>query len=104
MSRAPKAAGSSRRGASEMVVAKNWRLSANCRHGDPERLFVRGAEQRAARVVCRDCPVWAQCLAHALDERIEHGVWGGLTERERRAVLRSRPDVTSWAGLLVAAA
>jgi WhiB family redox-sensing transcriptional regulator len=39
-------------------------------------------------------------MAEALDNRIEWGVWGGLTERERRAVLRKRPQVTSWAELL----
>ena len=44
-----------------------------------------------------------ECLAHALDQRIEFGVWGGMTERERRALLRARPDVTSWAELLHAA-
>ena len=44
-----------------------------------------------------------ECLAHALDHRIGFGVWGGMTERERRALLRSRPDVTSWAALLLAA-
>jgi WhiB family transcriptional regulator, redox-sensing transcriptional regulator len=41
-----------------------------------------------------------QCLSHALDERIEFGVWGGMTERERRAMLRGRPDVTCWESFL----
>lgn len=39
-------------------------------------------------------------IAHALDQRIEFGVWGGMTERERRALLRRRPTVTSWRRLL----
>ena len=46
---------------------------------------------------------WAartECLAEALDNGIEWGVWGGLTERERRALLRRRPNVTSWRNLL----
>jgi len=47
--------------------------------------------------------VRAECLAEALDNRIEWGVWGGMTERERRAVLRKRPNVTSWRALLAAA-
>jgi WhiB family transcriptional regulator, redox-sensing transcriptional regulator len=42
-------------------------------------------------------------LADALDHRIEFGIWGGMTERERRALLRRRPDVRSWRGLLQAA-
>lgn len=46
------------------------------------------------------CPVRAECLAEALDNRIDFGVWGGMTERERRALLRRRPEVRSWRGLL----
>ena len=41
-----------------------------------------------------------QCLSDALDNRVEFGVWGGLTERQRRMLLRNRPDVTSWRELL----
>ena len=62
-----------------------------------------GARQREARAFCRTGPLRTACLAHALDQRIEVGVWGGTTERERRALLRSRPHVTSWAALLLAA-
>ena len=42
-----------------------------------------------------------ECLAEALDDRIEWGVWGGMTERERRALLRRRPDVASWRQVLL---
>jgi WhiB family redox-sensing transcriptional regulator len=86
-----------------MAGRRNWRAAARCRTADAEGLFVTGARQREARGFCRTCPVRTECLAHALDERIEFGVWGGTTERERRALLRSRPDVTSWAELLFAA-
>ncbi len=78
----------------------NWRAAARCRTRDGETLFVTGAQQREVRQFCLACPVRTECLAHALDERIEFGVWGGMTERERRAVLRSRPTVRSWAQLL----
>jgi len=81
----------------------DWRHSARCRDDDPETLFVQGAQQRDAREVCRACPVRTECLAHALDNRIRFGVWGGMTERERRALLKRRPDVISWAALLEAA-
>ena len=46
----------------------------------------------------------AECLAEALDNRIEWGVWGGMTERERRALLRRRPNVTTWRSILQPAA
>jgi WhiB family transcriptional regulator, redox-sensing transcriptional regulator len=78
----------------------NWRAAARCRTGDAEGLFVVGARQREARRLCGGCAVRTECLAHALDHRIEFGVWGGMTERERRTVLRHRPDVQSWADLL----
>ena len=42
-----------------------------------------------------------ECLAEALDNRIEWGVWGGMTERERRLLLRQRADVVSWSSILV---
>ena len=45
----------------------------------------------------------AECLADALDNRTEFGVWGGMTERERRALLKRRPDVRSWRTLLESA-
>ncbi|MGH3414620.1 MAG: WhiB family transcriptional regulator [Marmoricola sp.] len=83
-----------------MTWNENWVTEARCRTSDPDNLFVRGAEQHRAKLVCAACPVRAECLAEALDNRIEWGVWGGLTERERRAVLRKRPQVTSWAALL----
>jgi WhiB family redox-sensing transcriptional regulator len=78
----------------------NWGDRAVCKSADPDELFVEGAAQNRAKVVCTACPVRTECLAYALDHRIEHGVWGGTTERERRALLRRRPTVTSWWRLL----
>jgi WhiB family transcriptional regulator, redox-sensing transcriptional regulator len=78
----------------------DWRINASCRDEEPDQLFVRGAEQRKAKLVCLGCPVRMECLAEALDNKIEFGVWGGMTERERRALLRHRPDVDSWFELL----
>lgn len=45
----------------------------------------------------------SECLAGALDSRTEWGIWGGMSERERRALLHRRPNVTSWRRLLEAA-
>ena len=85
------------------TVTRDWRHRARCRSEDPDTLFVQGAQQRDVREVCKACPVRTECLAHALDNRIRFGVWGGMTERERRALLKRRPDVVSWAALLEAA-
>jgi WhiB family transcriptional regulator, redox-sensing transcriptional regulator len=74
-----------------------WVSKAKCRSTDPDELFVRGAAQRKAAVFCRKCPVIAECAADALDNQIEFGVWGGMTERQRRALLNKHPEVTSWA-------
>ena len=46
----------------------DWRHRAICRDEDPDGLFVRGAEQRRAKLVCLNCPVRSQCLAEALDK------------------------------------
>jgi WhiB family redox-sensing transcriptional regulator len=77
-----------------------WAASAACRAADPDALFVQGAAQNRAKSICLGCPVRTECLADALDNRVEFGVWGGMTERERRALLRRRPDVESWWSLL----
>jgi WhiB family redox-sensing transcriptional regulator len=85
------------------VWDEGWAARGACRSTDPDALFVQGAEQNRAKLVCQGCPVRTECLADALDNRVEFGVWGGLTERERRALLRRRPNVTSWRSLLQAA-
>lgn len=80
--------------------AVDWAKDASCRGTDPDDLFVQGAAQNRAKAVCMGCPVRTECLSDALDNRVEFGVWGGMTERERRALLKRRPDVTSWRMLL----
>jgi WhiB family redox-sensing transcriptional regulator len=79
-----------------------WVSQALCRSTDPDELFVRGAAQRKAAVICRHCPVIAECGADALDNRVEFGVWGGMTERQRRALLKQHPEVVSWAEFFAA--
>jgi WhiB family redox-sensing transcriptional regulator len=67
-----------------------------CRETDPDKMFVRGAAQRKAAVICRHCPVMQECGAEALDNKVEFGIWGGMTERRRRALLREHPEIVSW--------
>ncbi len=83
----------------------HWTASAACGKGKlaPDALFVEGSAQRDARSVCGTCPVRIECLADALDSRADFGVWGGMTERERRALLRRRPEVRSWRSELATA-
>ena len=82
---------------------EEWAKQGTCLTEDPDALFVQGKAQRDAKSVCRGCPVVAECLADALDSRTDFGVWGGMTQRERRALLRRRPDVESWSAVLSAA-
>jgi WhiB family redox-sensing transcriptional regulator len=83
-----------------MTFDTDWATHAACRTTDPDSLFVQGAAQNRAKAMCVGCTVRTECLADALDNRVEFGVWGGMTERERRALLRRRPNVTSWRHLL----
>lgn len=83
-----------------MTWISDWPAQAACRGADPDFLFVQGAAQNRVKSMCAGCTVRTECLADALDNEIEFGVWGGMTERERRALLRKRPDVVSWRSLL----
>jgi WhiB family transcriptional regulator, redox-sensing transcriptional regulator len=83
-----------------MTNMYDWASRGACKTSDPDSLFVQGAAQNRAKTVCMGCPVRTECLADALDNRVEFGVWGGMTERERRALLRRRPNVSSWRRLL----
>jgi WhiB family redox-sensing transcriptional regulator len=72
----------------------DWRQGAACRDTDPELFFPisaigPGARQTAeAKAVCARCPVREQCLRHALDNGLDHGIFGGTTETERRSLAR----------------
>ena len=80
----------------------DWAQHAVCTKAEPDALFVRGAAQQVAKQVCVGCPVIAECLADSLDNHTEFGVWGGMTERQRRALLKRRPQVASWRALFQA--
>ncbi|WP_310729241.1 WhiB family transcriptional regulator [Streptomyces sp. N2A] len=72
----------------------DWRHRAVCREEDPELFFPIGNTGPAflqieeAKAVCRRCPVMARCLEWALESGQADGVWGGLSEDERRAMKR----------------
>lgn len=68
-----------------------WMDQAVCAQVGSEIFFpVAGANPYEAKQVCRNCPVKAECLDYALNQGMVHGVWGGLTEAERRRIKTRR--------------
>jgi WhiB family redox-sensing transcriptional regulator len=69
----------------------DWMRLGLCRQVTPSTFFPNdGVGVDHARRICAGCPVQAPCLEYALVERIDHGVWGGASERERRRILKRR--------------
>jgi WhiB family redox-sensing transcriptional regulator len=63
----------------------------NCREQAPDLFFPSdGVGVEVAKRVCVDCPVKSPCLEYAMEHHIDHGVWGGTSERERRRIARQR--------------
>jgi WhiB family redox-sensing transcriptional regulator len=74
-----------------LVAEQPWQRQANCMGVDPDLFFPeRGASTREAKEVCRGCVVREDCLEHALSNGEKFGIWGGLSERERRRIRRRR--------------
>jgi WhiB family redox-sensing transcriptional regulator len=74
-----------------MALDTEWMAQGSCRDEPPSTFFPSdGVGVEEARRICASCPVAAPCLEYALRNRIDHGVWGGASERERRRILRSR--------------
>ena len=70
-----------------------WMRDGHCRNYPPGAFFPSdGVGVEVARRICADCPVKDPCLEYALAQRIDHGVWGGCSERERRRILKRRRD------------
>ena len=66
-----------------------WQDRALCAQTDPEAFFPeKGGSTREAKRVCRSCEVRAECLEYALEHDERFGIWGGLSERERRRLKR----------------
>jgi WhiB family redox-sensing transcriptional regulator len=76
------------------VSARDWRNYAACRSEDPELFFPVGTtgpaelQTEEAKAVCRRCPALDVCRQWALNTGQSHGVWGGLSEAERRRIHR----------------
>lgn len=80
---------------SSMTESAQWRVRAACRQTDPDLFFPEGTAGPAlrsadeAKQLCGRCPVQARCLSWALDHGAVFGIWGGLTEAERRDLRRA---------------
>jgi WhiB family redox-sensing transcriptional regulator len=75
---------------------ESWRLDAPCAETDPEAFFPdKGGSTRDAKRVCAGCPVRLQCLEFALGNDERFGIWGGLSERERRRLRLARRTALS---------
>lgn len=74
-------------GPDEIAEVPQWQERALCAQTDPEAFFPeKGGSTREAKRVCLSCDVRAECLEYALENDERFGIWGGLSERERRRV------------------
>ena len=68
-----------------------WMNAGKCKDLSPGIFFPSdGVGVQAAQRICAECPVADACLEYALAERVDHGVWGGQSERDRGGILRRR--------------
>src|SRR5699024_8678466 len=91
-------------GLNSITEDQSWAARGACVSMDPDGFFVQGAEQNRAKTTCVGCPVKTECLADALDNRIDFGVWGGMPERALRGLRRRPRLVTDWSAALRRAA
>lgn len=69
----------------------SWQDYANCRGADADLFFPeRGASTRKAKAICAECQVRQECLEFAIQIGEKFGIWGGMSERERRKIRRER--------------
>ena len=69
----------------------SWTEEANCKGADADLFFPeRGASTRKAKAICRACSVQSVCLESAIENSEKFGIWGGMSERERRRIKRQR--------------
>jgi WhiB family redox-sensing transcriptional regulator len=69
---------------------RGWQSRALCAQTDPESFFPeKGGSTREAKKICLNCEVKAECLSYALSNDERFGIWGGLSERERRRLKRA---------------
>lgn len=74
-----------------LLARPDWMQRAACREMNPETFHPhRGEDSRPAKKVCAGCPVREECLEWSFVSREKQGVWGGLSERQRRSTRRKK--------------
>lgn len=74
-----------------MLMDTTWMAHGNCNNHPPSVFFPSdGVGVEIAKEICSSCPVKEPCLEYALAQRVDHGVWGGASERQRRRILKAR--------------
>ena len=72
-------------------MSTEWMAEGKCRNFPAEMFFPGdGTGVIKAQKICATCPVADQCLNYALENHVDHGIWGGKSERERRRLQRAR--------------
>jgi WhiB family redox-sensing transcriptional regulator len=89
----------------QVTPTADWRSRSACLDENPELFFPVGttgpavAQVDEAKSICGGCEVRSECLAWALEENQDHGVWGGLSEDERRSLRRRNARTRATAGV-----
>jgi WhiB family redox-sensing transcriptional regulator len=87
----------------QLMIDTSWQVYANCLGVDPDLFFPeRGASTREAKEVCRGCIVKDDCLEYALASGEKFGIWGGMSERERRRIRRQRAQERARRAAIIA--
>ena len=75
----------------EFLQVPPWYKDANCKGSNQDDFFPeRGSSTVIAKKICSECKVRVECLEYAVERKERFGIWGGKSERERRAIRRER--------------
>ena len=81
----------------QLAASEQWMVDAICPTTSPDDFFPnKGESTKEAKRICLGCPVRAECLSYALRNDERFGVWGGLSERERRALVRTQDGLRTY--------
>lgn len=79
-----------------LFEAQPWMRLAACRSMDTEEFYPpRGGDLAGPRAVCAECPVQNECLNYAIENGDHFGIWGGLSDKQRRKVRRQQREIAS---------